>query len=659
MIRFLQRDSRVVKAFFVVIIGMASVSMVVYLIPGLTGQSATAADTYAVIYPHWYSKLLSSGATVSQQQVEKAARAQLAQQRYPDNPVILNMFEQRVGQQLVQQQVLLEEADKLGINATKDDVRQYLQTGSAGQVLFPSGKFIGDDQYASLVATRFNMSVPEFEEDVRHDITIRRLQALITSGVSVGDKDVRDAYRKNNIKIKFDYAVISSDDLRKTINPGDSDLQAFFKKNAARYATAVPEERKITYFAFTPSDIPGGVPQPSQQEIQAYFNTHKSEYSTPDQARSRHILIKVDAGADAKTDAAAKAKAEDLLKQIKGGADFADLARKNSDDPGSKDSGGELPFAQRGTMVPEFDKAIFSQKIGDTEIVKSQFGYHIVQVEERKPAHQEDISEVLPTIQATLIRQKSAAGEENYANALAAEAAKTGLEKTAAAHHLEVVTTPLVGKQGVISALPDGSQMLAHAFEAKQGDPPASAPTGEGYAIFQVTGIQPAHAPAFADWKDHILDDYRSDMLPGLLSAKTQQLADKAKAENDLAKAAKEMGATVKTSDLVGPDGQVPDLGQVQQVAPQLLDLAVGAISGPIDAERNGVVAKILQKQEPTPDEINKNFDQTRDQMVEQRRSEAFNVFLSGIMADYKKHKRIQLNAKAQQGPQIPGGNGL
>jgi peptidyl-prolyl cis-trans isomerase D len=655
MIRFLQRDNRVVKAFFVVIIGMASISMVVYLIPGLTGQGAAATDSYAVVYPHWYSKFLSAGATVTQAEVEKAARAQLAQQRYPDNPIILNMFEQRVGQQLVQQQVLLAEADKLGVRATAEDVRQYLQTGSAGQVLFPGGKFIGDDQYANLVATRFNMSVPEFEEDVRHDITIRRLQALVAGGVSVGEKEVRDEYRKGNIKIKFDYAVISSDDLRKTINPSDSDLEAFFKKNAARYSSAVPEQRKITYFAFTPTEIPGGVPQPSQQEIQAYFNAHKTEYSTPEQARARHILIKVDAGADPKADAAAKAKAEGLLKQIKGGADFADLAKKNSDDPGSKDSGGELPFAQHGAMVPEFDKAIFSQKIGDTEIVKSQFGYHIVQVEERKPAQQQDISQVLPTIQATLIRQKSAAAEENYANSLTAEAAKSGLEKTAAAHHLEVVTTPLVGKQGVISSLPDGSQILTKAFAEKQGDPPQSAATGEGYAIFQVTGIQAAHAPTFADWKDHVLEDYRADTLPGLLNAKTQQLADKAKAENDLAKAAKEMGATVKTSDLVGGDGQVPDLGQVGQVAPQLLELSVGAISGPIDAARSGVVAKILDKQEPTPDQIAKNFDQTRDQMVEERRSEAFNVFLSGIMADYKKNKRIAYNAKAQEGPKIPG----
>jgi peptidyl-prolyl cis-trans isomerase D len=111
----------------------------------------------------------------------------------------------------------------------------------------------------------------------------------------------------------------------------------------------------------------------------------------------------------------------------------------------------------------------------------------------------------------------------------------------------------------------------------------------------------------------------------------------------------------VKTRDLVGPDGQVPDLGQVAQVAPQLMDLTVGAISGPIDTGRNGVVAKILDKQEPSAEDIAKNFDQTRDQILEQRRQDAFGVFMSGIMADYKKNKRIQMNAKAQQGPQLPG----
>jgi peptidyl-prolyl cis-trans isomerase D len=280
----------------------------------------------------------------------------------------------------------------------------------------------------------------------------------------------------------------------------------------------VPEQRKITYFAVSPNELPGGVPQVSQQEIQQYFAQHQADYALPEQARSRHILIKVAPGADAKTDAAAKAKAEGLLKQIQGGANFAELAKQNSDDPGSKDKGGELGFSRRGMMVPEFDNAIFTQKIGDTKIVKSQFGYHIVQVEERQTAHSQSISEVLPTIQATLIRQKQAAAEENYARTLTSEAIKNGLEKTAAAHHLEVATTPLVGARGVISAFADSSQILGKAFESKQGDPPQYATTGEGYAIFQVTGVAPAHAPAFADWKSHVADDYREQVLPTMLS---------------------------------------------------------------------------------------------------------------------------------------------
>jgi peptidyl-prolyl cis-trans isomerase D len=655
MIRFLQTDNRVTKALLVVIIGAASVSMCVYLIPGLMAGGSTSADTFAVVYPHWYSKYLATGDEVSQVKVEQAARQQLQQRnpQYADNPMILNFFEAQVGQQLVQKQVLLQEAEKLGIRATEDDISQYLRTGPTGEVLFPGGKFIGKEQYQALIAQRLNMSITDFEESVKTDIIVRRLQALITAGATVSDQEVRDAYRKQSTKIKFDYAVVSSDDLRKSINPSDGDLEAFFKKNTTRYASAVPEQRKITYFAFTPNQLPGGVPQPTQQQIQQYFTAHQSEYSVPEQARSRHILISAPQG-DAKADAAAKAKADDVLKQLQSGGNWNDLAKKFSDDPGSKGSGGELGFAQRGKMVPEFDNAIFTQKINDIKIVKSQFGYHVIQVEERNAAHTQSLSEVLPTIQATLIRQGAAQAEDTYAKSLASEAMKNGLEKTAAAHHLEVVTTPPVGRDGVVAALPDSSQLLSRAFGSKQGDPPQSAPTGEGYAIFQVTGISPAHSPTFADWKSHVLDDYRDEQLPGLLSRKTGELSERAKSENSLSQAAKEMGVSVKTSDLIGLDGQVPDVGQVAQVAPQLFDMSVGNISGPINAQRTGVVAKIVDKKEATPDEIQKNFDSTKDQLLRARQDEAFNVFMSGVLDYYKKHNLIRMSAKPKN-PQLPG----
>lgn len=650
MIRFLQQDNRVVKALFVVIIAAASVSMVVYLIPGLAGTGGVSAGTYAVVYPHWYSKFFSSGDTISQEKVTMQARQQLQQRnpQYASNPMIVNLFEQQVGQQMVQQKILLAEAAKLGISATSDDVAQFLHQGQAGQVLFPNGKFIGQEQYAAMIATRFDMSVSEFEDSVKNDITIQRLRAYVTAGVSVGDKDAREQYTKNNTKIKFDYAVISSDDVRKSINPSDADLEAFFKKNAARYANAVPEQRVISYFAFTPNDVPGGVQQPTQQEIEAYYNAHKNEYSVPEQAKSRHILIKVEPNADAKGVAAAQAKAQDVMKQLQSGGNWTDLAKKYSDDPGSKDSGGELGFAKRGQMVPEFDSAIFTQKIGDIKIVKSQYGFHIIQTEERTSAHTQSLAEVLPTIQATLLREKSTAAQEGYAKALTSEAIKNGLDKTAAAHHLQVVTTPPVNAQGVIPSLPDGSGLIQHAFESKAGDPPQSAPTGEGYAVFQVKNVIAAHAPTFADWKSHVEDDYRAEQVPALLSQKTAELAAKAKAENDLAKAAKEVGASFKTSDLVDQNGQVPNLGDVGQVAPQLFQMTPGTLSGPINAGRTGVVAKLVDKQQPSDADIAKNLDQTRDQILEQKRQEAFEIFANTVISEYRKNGRVRINAKSQ-----------
>jgi peptidyl-prolyl cis-trans isomerase D len=657
MIRFLQTDNRITKALLVVVIGAASISMVVYLIPGLAAGDANAPDTYAVVYPHWYSRFISSGDTISQTKVDQVTQNQLQQRgpQYANNPMIVNLFEQQVGQQLVQQQVLLDEAHKLGITATDDDVRQYLRTGPTGQVLFPDGKFIGQDQYAQLISDRLNMSVKDFEDGVKQDIVLRRLQALITAGVTVSPQQVRDAYLKSNVKIKFDYAVISSDDVSKTINPSDSELEAFFKKNAARYADAVPEQRTITYFAFTPQNLPGGVPQPTQQEIQAYYTAHQTEYQVPEQAKSRHILISVAPSADAKTDAAAKAKAEMIEKQLESGGNWNDLAKKYSDDPGSKNSGGELGWSQRGRMVPEFDSAIFTQKIGQIGIVKSQFGYHVVQVEDRQQAHTQPLNEVQTQIQATLIRDKTAQAESNFAKQLTDEAAKNGMAQTAAAHHLQLETTQPTAQNGVIAALPDGSQLLTKAFAAKQGAAPQDAPTGEGYAVFQVSGVQPAHAPTFAEWKSHVLDDYRQEQLPALVAQKTKELDEKAKDMNDLAKAAKAVGAKVETSDLVNPTGQVPDFGAVGQIAPQLFDLNVGNISGPINTQTGGVVARIVDKQQPSADEIQKNFDQTRDQLLDQQRNEAFSVFVSTVWDSYRKHNLIRINAKPTTPTQLPG----
>jgi peptidyl-prolyl cis-trans isomerase D len=658
MIRFLQKDSRAVKAIFIVIISIACITMVITLVPGIFSDQVSSSDTYATIHgAGFFGRLFGSSDEVSTQEVQQLAQRMMQRQQLPD--FVLPFMMQRVGQGLISQHIELQEANRLGVNVTDDDLRAFLKTGTWGQVLFPNGHYIGDEQYASLVSQNFGISREVFEKELKKEIEENRLRSFVTAGVTVSDQQVRDSFTQQGTKIKFDYAVLSADDLRKTINPTDAELQAFFKQNAPRYAKAVPEARKIEYIAFTTANLPGGAPQVTDAEVQQYYNQHQKDYQVDDQVKVRHILIKVDPGADAKADAAAKQKAEDILKQLRSGGNFADLAKKNSDDPGSKDTGGELGFIKHGVTVPEFDKASFALQPGQiSDLVKTKFGYHIIQSEEKQTAHTRSLDEVKPTIVAVLTREKEAQAQQAFAQQLANEAQKSGFAQTAAAHHLQAATTDYLAQNAIIPTLADGSQMLTSAFSAKQGAAPQIASTGDGYAVFQVQDVHAAHAPSFDEYKSHIVDDFRDDQLPSLMTRKTAELADKARAENDLAKAAKEVGATVKSSDLVGRDAQVPDVGQLSQTAPTLFDLNVGQLSQPISSQRTGVIAKLTEKQQPTPDEIQKNFEQTRDSLLNQKREEMFEVFVSNLTDQYQKQGRIRINKRMQQQPGLPGAPG-
>ena len=654
MIRFLQQNNRFTKALFVVIIAAAAITMVITLVPGIFDNTiGSNPNVFATVHSPGFWGRFSPSSDVKLDEVNLLAQRQMAQQHFPD--FYLPFMVQRAGQILVQGAILKREADRLGLQVSDEDLRRELQTGRFAQYLFPNGQYIGDDQYINFVQTAFNVSRADFETQLKQDIELQRLQALITDGVTVSDNAVREAYKTQGTKVKFDYAVISAEDIVKTINPTDAELHKFFDDNKVRYAIAAPETRKIQYVAFDANNLPGGKPQVTDAEIQSYYDQHKDQYQVKDQAKVRHILIAVPAGADAKTDAAAKAKAEDILKQIKAGGNFADLASKNSEDPGSKPTGGELGWLNPGQTVPEFDKAAFSLAPGQTsDVIKTQFGYHILQVEEKKTAHLRPVAEVKPEILPILEQQKSGTAMQNLATQLTAEAKQDGIDKTAAAHNLKVVTTDYVTKDGTIPGVADGSQLLAGAFSAAKGGAPASVATGDGFAVYQVADVKPAHAPSFDEYKQHLLDDFREQKLPELLNTQLNKLDDRAKVLNDLKKAAAEMKITVKTSDLVGKDGQVPDIGALTGPAAVAFTLPKGTVSGPINLGRTGVVLSVVDKQEPTAQEIADNFAQTRDQLLDAQRGQVFQVYMSDLMQKYENGKAVRYSQKQ---PAAPVGN--
>jgi peptidyl-prolyl cis-trans isomerase D len=660
MIRILQQDNRITKIIFAVIIGLAVITMVITLVPGIFDNTTTNdATVYATVRePGWFGRTLGESTPIKAVEVNQLASRQLQQQRLPEQ--LLPYMLPRAGQILVQRAILKHEADRMNLQVSDEDLRRELRTGPFAQYLFPNGNYIGDDAYINFVSSAFGnqLSRAEFESQVKSDMELNRLQALITGGVTVSDAAVRDAYKVQGTKVKFDYVVINSDDIRKGINPSDADLQAFFKSNAARYATAIPETRKIQYAAFDASKLPGGKPQVTDADVQAYYNAHKDQYAVKEQVKTRHILIAVPAGADAKTDSAAKAKAEDVLKQIKAGGNFADLASKNSDDPGSKAQGGELPMIPTAGLDPAYAKAAMALNPGQTsDLVKSQFGYHIIQTEQKDAAHAKPLAEVKAEIVPVLEQQRAGAAEQTFASALAADAKKNGLEKAAAAKGLNVVTTDYLPKEGTIAGLADGSALLTQAFAEVKGADPASVSTGDGFAVFQVADIKPAHAPEFAEYKAHILEDYRVQQVPQLLNDQLNKLEARAKVLNDLKKAAAEMNLSLKTSDLVGKDGQVPDLGAMSGQGAVAFTLAKGAISGPINTGRAGIVLSVVDKQEPTADDITKNFAATREGLLNQQREEIFRVYIGELTQKYEKGGAVRYSKKQPEPGSSPFGN--
>lgn len=654
MIRFLQKETKFTKAIFMVIIGVTCILMVIFLVPGIFQDSSATSTTWASIrHAGVIGRFLPAEATVQVADVQQAAQRMMRGQQIPDG--LMPYFMQQAGQQLIMQQIVLAEAQRLGITASDADVRHFLHTGMWGQYLFPDGRYIGDQAYTDFVAQNLNMTTEKFESEIKEQIVSDRLRDLITAGVTVSPAEVQDAYRKQATKIKFTYAVLSADDLRKTINPTDPELEAFFKQNAARYRDAIPETRKLQYILVTDKDIPGGKPQISEAAIQQYYDQNQQQYHVDAQVQVRHILISVDPNASPAQDAAARAKAQGILDQIRAdnGKNFAELAKKYSDDPGSKDQGGELGWIKRGATVPQFDAVAFAQQPGQISgLVRTRFGYHIIQTEAKQDAHVKPLSEVKASIIDVLTKQKEAQAEQSLVQQLSAEAQKNGLAAAAAAHHLPVVTSDYVANNATLPAMSDSSKLLTAAFASQPGAPIQAASTGDNdFAVFQVLDVKPAHTPTFAEYKSHVLDDFRDQQVTSLLSRKTTELADRAHAEHDLAKAAKEVGATMKTSDLVGRDQQVPDIGALESSAPSLFDLGVGQISNAIDNGTTGVVAQIQDKQEPSAADIAQNFDSTRDQLLNQRRDQMYQVFVSSLVSGYEKADRVLVNRKLAQQP--------
>jgi peptidyl-prolyl cis-trans isomerase D len=649
MIRFLQTSGQTTKIILGGILLIICASMVITFIPGgLTGEVFGGGQPGAGIV----AKV--AGSDITAEEVRQAARqmAQQEAQRYGEAaqkllPFLIQQETSRAAEQLITRQALLAEGSRMGFRATPEEVKDDLQHGRYAAMFFPGGNFIGEQEYENMLAGA-NLTPAKFEENVGQDIVLSKMQAFIAGSATVSDAEVREQFIKENSKVKFDYAILKQDDIKKGLHPTEEELKAYYDSHKASYTNSIPEKRKIKYAVVDTAKLEASV-QVTQDDLRTYYDQHRDQYKTPEQVKVSHILIKTPAlGPDNKVDdkavAEAQKRAEDLLKQVKSGANFEDLAKKYSEDPGSAKQGGSLGWIGKGQTVPEFEKAAFSLPKGQiSDLVKSSFGFHIIRVDDKQEAHTKSLDEVKAEIEPILKHQLADQLAQKKAGELLKQARALGLDAAAATAGVPAITSDFFSRRDVLPGLGPASQLMDTVFGAQENSYDVGS-ASTGLVVFQLVGIKPPSTPTFEEIRARVEQEFKNERSSALLAQKIQELSDRAKAEHDLKRAAKELGAEVKTSDYVLPDGQVPDVGSMAGQASVAFTMKPGDISGPINSGGTAVVIAVLDNQKPSDADFAAKRDQIRDQLLAGKQQELFGLFISSLRDQMQKAGKIKIN---------------
>jgi peptidyl-prolyl cis-trans isomerase D len=644
MIRFLQTPGRLQKALLIGFLAIICIMMVVTLVPG------GILNEFGIGHEGLIAKVGSQD--ISIQEVSQFAN-QMGRGQFPRGvpPQLRPYLLQQAAESLMMQGVLLNEAARMGLRTSDNELRYELQHGPLAAQLFPGGNFIGNDQYQSFVQANFNFTVPQFEDKVKRQITINKLRNLVEGGATVSPEEMAEQFRQDNVKVKFDYAVISLSDLAQQVKPTDAELRAYYEKVKQQFVNSIPEKRKAAYIPIDLAKLPNA-PKVSADDLRNYYNAHQDQYRVPESVTVRHILIRTPPpGADGKVDpkavAEARAKAEDILKQLKAGADFAALAKKYSQDPGSASNGGLLGAITRGRTVPEFEKAAFSlPKRQISNVIQTDYGFHILRIDDKTEAHVKTLEEVKPQIEQVVAREKAKAAGEALSRAVEAEARTGGMEKAAKAHGLQVVEIGYFARGDILPGIGNAPALMDAIFAAQAKAPPTAVATSQGFAVFRLEDIKPPSTPTYEEVKVRLEQQFRAERARSLLGQKTQELSDRARAQHNLRAAAKELGATMHTSELVPPQAQVPEIGALTGAAGQVFTMKTGEISGPVNTAEGGAVMLLLDKQEPSMAEFDQQKDQIRQQLLQRKQMELFEVYIANLRKNAEQKGALKIYQK-------------
>lgn len=538
----------------------------------------------------------------------------------------MNLRETAV-EQLVQTRLIENEAARLGLSISNDALEKSIGTQTAFQT---DGQFDVQRYRAILAANDLEPAV--YESETRTQMLVDAVRSMVTTAVQVSKEEAHSAYDNFAGKVNLSYVKVPYSGFEGAINPSEQEIARFYHDHMEVFRE--PERVKISFIRYDPAVL-AGTEMPTDQQVQDYYEQNlKTEFSHPEQVRARHILIGIGTDATTAEKAAARAKADELLAKLKAGGDFAALAKRYSEDPGTKDKGGELGFFSRGELVKPFEQVAFSLKPGEYGIAESQFGFHVIQVEESKPLRVDTPEEARPAIIADL-RRKSGVdlAKVDLQQDLTAVLTGHDLDDVAKKRGLAAVETPFFAAGDPIRGAEDYPQFGNEVLKLKDGEVRALTDGPEPYLV-KLIARNPAHIPPLDEIHDLVRKAYIRVEAEKQARAAAQELLKQAKAPGDLATAAARNHFTVaSTGDFPRNSSEVPGIGPVPGLtaAAAALPRLPALIDRVLENDGNSYVFVLQSRTPPDPDQWKIQGPAFTERMLEQRQAAAWIAFVNDL----------------------------
>ena len=543
-----------------------------------------------------------------------------------DKLIKLLRVEKNALDQLINRKVILQEAKKLKLKVSDKELNNAIKDYTAFKI---NGKF--DIKFYKRILAANRMTPEKFETDMRKNILTEKLRKIILSAVKVSDNEALEWYKWSNSSVNID-TVLFSPDKYKDINPSEEEIKKYFDDNKDRFKTE--SKIKVRYLKFNPDSYKSNIKM-SADAVKDYYEADPEKYIQPKTVEARHILIKVEQGAEKSVVEEKRKKAADIAGYAKEGKDFAELAKKYSEGP-SKDKGGHLGAFTEDSMVKPFADKAFSMKPGEvSDPVKTQFGWHIIKVEKVNEKSMTSLKDATPDILNQLMGEE--ADRIAYDEAIEVLDISEGgndLLQAADERKMKLVTTDFITRNQPQNGVKEGIKFTSTAFELIDDEVSDVYDFGNGYYILQVADRKPEVVPPLEDIKAEVTVDLKNEQQDAKAKEDAESFLKKIKAGDDIKEEAGKNNLEIVTTGLFKRDTMIPKIGSERNVAGAAFKLSEknNLNEEVIKGEKGYFVIKFRGKEEPPLEDFDKDKAGTVSSLRKQKESEVFSNWLSQLV---------------------------